>query len=362
MNNLRPKETIQKFLISTTSKFTGEYEIENLVIAHAWPNRKIPSEISMTENPLCRNAFVLAFETDPIDEKRVMLPDYSQTANMLCVYLSVLFGKRFDSHGPIEHVGMFCFPHLSGISSFCNPRLPFNNHRPRIDLGIELALGEISRIEKVLTNDVDSKFIKFFRSAGKFYLQALQTFENNPETAYLNLITCGEILSNYYEYDKEELIDDETKKILVLIESNLCNGMKISNQVKSKLLQVKRKFIKTISWLLKDIFFENTESLPVYSSLKKENILELIAAAYDLRSRYVHTGIDFGGWVSRENAEIQTGTPVVDDKEFQKILTKAPTFIGLERILRFCLLRFMQLNDITVDDRLKDISIGALSS
>lgn len=356
MKNLRPKETIQKFLISTTSRFTGDYEIENLIIAHAWPNsRKIPSQISMTENPMCRNAFVVAFETDQIDEKRVMLPDYSQVANLICVYLSILFGKRFDSHGPMEHVGMYGLPHFD-YSSLCNPQLPFNNHSPRIDLGIELGLGETVRVEKLLTNEVDEKASKFFRSAGKFYSQALQTFEINPETAYLNLITCGEILSNFYEYDKEELLDDEIKEILTVIESNLCNGRKISNQVKSKLLQIKRKFLKTISSLLTDLFFENTESSQMFTSLKKENISERIAAAYDLRSRYVHTGIDFGVWVSfnSANAEVQSGIPVVEDKEFQKILARAPTFIGLERIMRFCLLRFLQLHGVPVDSRLND--------
>lgn len=356
MKNLRPKETIQKFLISTTSRFTGEYEIENFVIAHAWPNRrKIPSQISMTENPICRNAFVVAFQTESIDEHRVMLPDYSHIPNLICVYLSILFGKRFDSHGPIEHVGMYGLPHFE-YSTFCNPGLPFNNHKPRIDLGINLGLGEASRIEKLFENNIDSKAVKFFRSAGKFYLQALQTFEYNPETAYLNLITCGEILSNYYEYNKDELLDDETKNILKAVESNTENGVKLSNQIKSRLLQIKRKFIKTIYFLLSEIFFKNTESLQPYAALKKEGIEDRIAAAYDLRSRYVHTGIDFGGWVSfsSSNAEIQAGTPVVDDKEFKAILAKAPTFIGLERIMRFCLLRFLQLQGIPIDSRLNN--------
>ncbi len=356
MKNLRPKDTIQKFLISTTSRFTGEFEIENFVIAHAWPNlRKIPSQISMTENPICRNAFVVAFETEQIEEQRVVLPDYSHVPNLICVYLSILFGKRFDSHGPIEHIGMYGLPHFE-YSSFCYPQLPFNSHKPRVDLGIELDLGETARIEKLLENNIDNKASKFFRSAGKFYLQALQTFENNPETAYLNLITCGEILSNFYEHDKNELLDREAISFLRVIETELDNGQKISNQIKNRLLQVKKKFSKKICNLLTDLFFENTESLQPFTALKKENIKDRIDAAYDLRSRYVHTGIDFGNWVSytSTNAEIQTGTPVVKDREFKNILAKAPTFIGLERIMRFCLLRFLQLQGIPVDQRLME--------
>jgi hypothetical protein len=236
--------------------------------------------------------------------------------------------------------------------------LPFNNHKPRVDLGIQLGLGETARIEILFENNIDNKAAKFFRTAGKFYLQALQTFENNPETAYLNLITCGEILSNYYEYDKDDLLDEEAINFLNVIETDLENGHKISNQIKSRLLQIKKKFLKTILSLLTDLFFENTESLQPFTALKKEGIKDRIAAAYDLRSRYIHTGIDFGEWVSSvsTNAEIQTGTPVVSDKEFKVILAKAPTFLGLERIMRFCLLRFLQLQGIPVDPRLDELT------
>ncbi len=356
MNNFRPKETIQKILISTTSRFVGEYEIDGLLLTHAWPNfDKFPGQISITENPLCRNAFVVAFETPPLDKNKVIMPNYSPTGDLICVYLAILFGKRFDSHGPIEAIGHYRVPHLELYSSFSNPSLPQNNHRPRADLGIELNLCEISRIEKILNGDIEAKFIHFLRSAGRFYLQALQTFESQPETAYLCLITCGEILSNYFEYETDELLDQETKTILLEIESSLEDGAKISNQVRSRLLQIKQRFIKSIVFLLNNYFFENSESQHEYAKLKKEKIEQCIAAAYDLRSKYVHSGIDFGSWISLTvpiNTEVQVGIPVVDDKEFQKILTRAPTYIGLERIMRFCLLRFIQLQGIKIDSRL----------
>lgn len=358
MLNLHPKETIQKILISTTSRLVGEYETEGLLITHAWPNyEKLPSQVSITANPLCRNAFVVAFETPQIENDKVLLPNYSPMGDVVCAYLAILFGKRFDNHGFFETIGHFRVPHLEMYSSFYNPSLPQNNHRPRIDLGIELNLCEILRIEKIFQENNDSKFIHFLRSAGRFYLQALQTFESQPETAYLNLITCGEILSNYFEYDKETLLDDESKNIISKIESGLDDGAKVAKQIKSKLLQIKRRFIKTITQLLNDYFFKYSESQYDYAKLKKETIEQRVAAAYDLRSRYVHTGIDFGSWVSRtapDNPEVQVGSPDVKDKEYQKTLTNCPTYLGLERIMRFCLLRFIQLQGIKIDSRLDD--------
>jgi hypothetical protein len=48
-------------------------------------------------------------------------------------------------------------------------------------------------------------------------------------------------------------------------------------------------------------------------------------------------------WLGGDTVELQTGRrPIVDDKAFGKILAEAPTWIGLERIVRCGLLRFAQ--------------------
>jgi len=51
-------------------------------------------------------------------------------------------------------------------------------------------------------------------------------------------------------------------------------------------------------------------------------------------------------------SEIQIGAPVVGDVEFEKILVKAPTFFGMERIIRYSLLRFIHTHGIHIDARL----------
>jgi hypothetical protein len=106
---------------------------------------------------------------------------------------------------------------------------------------------------------------------------------------------------------------------------------------------------------LSEAFFSNHESKENQWALKPNDIQQRIKSAYDLRSRYVHTGIPFGGWVgpvTQYVEEVQLGEPVIDDKEFQKIIKLSPTLVGLERIMRFCLLRFMHGNGIVVDDSL----------
>lgn len=80
-----------------------------------------------------------------------------------------------------------------------------------------------------------------------------------------------------------------------------------------------------------------------------ESFRSAIAAAYDLRSRYVHTGVPFGGWISFWQNEVQIGRPVVEDKELGKILALAPTFTGLERVIRYCILRFAQMHEAYIE-------------
>lgn len=365
MSDLKPNPTVQKVLISTTSRLIGEYQTEDVVVSHAWPDfYKGAINTRITEGPASRSSYVVAFRTEPVEKGRVALPDYSPTGDLICTYLSILYGKRFDNHGLLEGTGFYKVPEMSAFGSFCQHKLPHNNHNPRKDLEIPLNLVELNRIEKLLEGDIDSKFHHFLLTAGQFYSQALQNFERYPEFAYLNLITTGEVLSNYYNYSKTELLDDDASAILSEIALSSINGPKLVKQIKSRLFQVKRRFVKTITNLINDNFFTTTESELEFATLKKNELENRVSAAYDLRSRYVHTGVPFGGWVSLnpqgQNNEIQIGKPVVEDSQLGNLLALAPTLCGLERIIRYCLLRFIHTNGILLDCRLdpSDIAIG----
>lgn len=353
MHKLRPSDTVQKLLISTTSQLIGEFESDLLLVTHAWRD----SHISYTESPLSRSAYIVAFETEA-HEKKIgsMRPDYAWVGNLICIYLSILYGKRFDSHGMIEGAGMFRLPDYSLFQSIVKPGLPQNSHAPRRDIAIPLNLVEIGRIEPLLRPGQDSRFMTFLQTAGRFYLQALQNFEDRPDAAYLNLITAGEVLSNYYNYDKDELLDDQAREIIRQISAASDNGPELARKIKGRLFQVKRRFLRALEDLLTDPFFAESEAKRDFLRLKKADIESRLAAAYDLRSQHVHSGIPFGHWISQtlggEAGEVQVGIPVVDNKDFEKVLSKAPTYFGLERIIRYCLLRFIHTHSVLIDPRL----------
>jgi len=273
----------------------------------------------------------------------IVLPDYSYFGEFLAVHLSILYGKHFQSHGLLESGGSFRVPEKLDLSPTSLFSLPPFNHSPRKCVPTTLNLCEVSRIRPVLdrsSTENDAGRILF--TAGRFYNRALTEMEELPELAYLDLITCGEIISNERDVAEERLYDDELKELLQCIEQGIPGGSKKADSVRARLYQVRRRFAAALSDLLDDYFFRHYESREEFCALKKNGIDGTLKAAYDLRSRYVHTGIQFGGWVrphAHFSDEIMMGTPVLDDTELKKILVEAPSLCGLERIMRYALLK-----------------------
>src|SRR3954466_6163120 len=101
--SLRPKNTIQKVLISTRSRLVGEFERADVLLSHAWPPMDNNPMVRWSEGPASLSTYVFAFETEP-DSRTPgeAIPDYSGIGDWICTRLAVLFGKRFDNHGLLE--------------------------------------------------------------------------------------------------------------------------------------------------------------------------------------------------------------------------------------------------------------------
>lgn len=349
---LRPADTVQKLLISTTSHFVGVFEGDGVMLALAWPGYARQSMIRWQEGPLSRNAFVFAFETEPIQRlPGTLIPDHSPFGDVICSYLAVLYGKRFDSHGALENQGSFRVPELGSFAEPCNHVLPQNSRDLRADFAVPLNLAEVSRIQRLITGPLlDSRFHETFQAAAKFYLRALQAVERDPEAAYLSLITVGEIVSNWHPFEHSTLLDADMRECLDLIRNSCPDGPHIANRIQGRLRQIKRRFVECFVGLFDDAFFGRSELTSEYK-LEAGSFRKILAAAYDLRSKYLHTGKPFGYWISPDTSryETQFARPVTGDSEFDKLLAVAPTYLGLERLTRYALLRFAESNGAYVD-------------
>ncbi|MGP4686727.1 hypothetical protein ACSV5K_10230 [Agrobacterium pusense] len=343
--SLRPNDQVQKLLLSTPAKFVGELDTPEVLITHAWPPmHRGPSRwFSDGDDSLRRTAIILAFQTSPPPERKVgvVLPNYEPGGDIVAAALSVLFGKRFDSHGPFEMSGFYGMPDVAGFSTPCDPRLIHNNLSPRANRGIPLNFGEARRILNLLLSDEDNPRMTAFHSAARFYNKALATVESDPEGAYLNLVTAGEIIASFHKTTEGEALDREATAALESIRTKHPDGEQLAKFLRKRLRGIKRGFVNAITSMVDDTFFEASDA-PGHGELKKEDFAKRIGAAYDLRSQFVHSGSPFGGWIrpSATNYETQIGRPVVANKDMASALALAPLFVGLERVIRYVLLSF----------------------
>lgn len=342
--SLAPHPQVQKFLISTPAAMTDHFQSPGLIVREAHTGLRQRATHQQRVGPGGRTALVLSFRTPAEDHDGLIIPDYDHTGDMVCGYLAVLYGKRFDNHGAIESSGFFRVPDLVALDQHADRRLPTSSNQPRADFPMTLSLKEVDRLLPLLFGGPGrSREASVFRSASKFYLRALQAEEADIEVAYLHLITSGEILSNALAIDPDKLLDASTKKALDQIEKGLEDGVKVARMIRGKLRAIRRRFVVAFESLTDGAFFTRGEARHSYERLQAATFAKTLAAAYDLRSHYVHTGRAFADWVRAYGdppPEVHHGQPIVDDKAFGRILANSPTFPGLERVVRYGLLAF----------------------
>ncbi|WP_214780628.1 hypothetical protein [Exiguobacterium sp. s22] len=362
MNPLLLNKNVHKILISSSSRFTGEFHSEGVCLDLCFPPSHSRMFHTINEHPTNRTfiAASLIYEHDG----GMILPDLSEYGDLFCSLLSVLFGKEFKSHGLLESNGNFRLPAIETAfnSYYKNPQYNYNS---RVDLDIPLDLGKFELLLPLLEDHKDNlelfNFQQIILAASQLYNRSLSIYLEEKELAFLDLITCGEILSNLHSvnYSDELLFDSQLLTNFEKI-SSLEGGDRIVRDLKKRLFQVKRKFTYSLQELLDDTFFVKTESSSPdieASKLSKDNIEVTLKSAYDLRSNYVHSGVKFGAYLeSRSNSHYERNMFLFsqDNPSLTKILQNAPTFLGLERILRFALLKTIHRYGIFISDELNE--------
>lgn len=345
---LKPHEGVQRALLSTTSWLFGLYETEEVRIDHAWPRPGDDDQMHRwSEGPTSRSTYVLSFLA-PGPERRpgVALPEYSGAGDYAAATMSVLFGKRFECHGALENCGFFRMPDVSAFARTSFRGLPHNTHATRADFPIPLNLVEVRRLAALWSDDAeDNPDVAAFGAAARFYQRALIAADTDPEVAYLHLITAGEILSQAFVPKRDDrLLDPELEAGLATVTAALKDEGKLARALRTRLFEVKRRYVSTFTALVDVAFFTRREAGESYGALQEADFEVVIGAAYDLRSQNVHRGEVVGHWMRslHSNNEVQLGRPVVKDAALARALGKAPTLIGLERVARYVLLRFAE--------------------
>ncbi|GAB4184369.1 MAG: hypothetical protein Fur006_21920 [Coleofasciculaceae cyanobacterium] len=362
---LKASSKFCKVLLSSPTRLQGNYSQEDLLIEPVSPNMMGIHSIQNKrfdrlepEILFGKYHYMLVLNIPENEEDSIFIPDYSYVGDYISVALSVLYGKKFENHGMIEGSGFFWMPHYEDLIAFYPDRYyPVYSSFSRKDVNVNLELKECGSIVNFTIHGKDKKLFNYFFNADSFYLSSIKSIRFDLDKAYLDLITCGEILSSFYNYPEEELYshDQKLEQILKRLVSYNVPDEDVSF-IKNRLYQVKRKFVLTLNNLINESFFKNTESRVENARFTKENFEKNIKAAYDLRSRYVHVGFEFKDWLGvyagneRNLSELQIPglIPNVDDRELKKIIEQAPTYMGLERMIRFALLRFLHTNGVYI--------------
>src|SRR5262249_42718028 len=139
-------------------------------------------------------------------------PDHTYAINHFLVCLAVYFGKQFDNHGLIESHGHVQVPNMNNIEPTAWPKLGPYTDAPRADLGIALNFTQIEPILRVFSPNASPALVDTFFTAGRLYSRALRSCHSDPEGAYVDLVMCGEILSQFRKFDDEEALYDQQLK------------------------------------------------------------------------------------------------------------------------------------------------------
>jgi hypothetical protein len=358
MVNLKPDKFTYTLILSSPANFPGEITTsENFFLTHALPDFSSGDYDMDPKSRYSRNFFALTFrerELSPEEEKESNPPHYAFVGDYFSVFLSLYFGKRFDNLGFHLDNGLYRLPNLQPARPRKSSQaLPFSQSA-RKDLAIPLELDKAPLLVPILDSifgdvhrdisrngSLSDDLIRAF-TAGRFYQQALQAYDSDPEFAFLNLVNAGEVLVSGLKFEESELKDECLTAVLAEIDAKL--EPTAAKQIRKKFFgQISRRFRKGLAKLLNPAFFSGSESTRDFLCLKPENIEKHLKAAYDLRSRFLHVGTRFGGFItaSPDHEEISLAPAAYGDTEWKKLTAIVPTLAGLERVIRFCLLRFV---------------------
>ncbi len=337
MSDLVPTidENTVVFLFSSSAHFVGSAEATQCKVHHCWPSFNAKDrKLKFQQGPLYRCDFALSVKF-PAKERTggfAIIETYEWLGDRVAPLLSCVYGKLIEYRGQLQSAGHLTLPNLetSINPSFEEP--PFNS-KPRTATKTELNFKNLNHLlEKILFEESEEK--QMLINAGMFYQLALENWVNRPALAYSSLISSLEAVLPLRDYTNKELFDDRRIKDFELIQS-LPDGDKIVNRFKGSLYSIRRKLGIFVTDKLPETFFEEPECKHDNGLLKKENLGKAMKAAYDLRSKFLHTGNSIGYWPLEQTSdglEVPMRGAVIHDRAVEKLVNNTVTLTGLERI------------------------------
>ncbi len=341
---IRPRKRIHRALLHTPCPLLGGYgggdPAATLTLDIAWPqDRDAVREL---------NHFVLSLvraSEREMGDLRVREP-WDWLAVHCANLMSLAYGKRVEFLGMISSGGTFAVTR-SASSDFGFPAHPFISNRPRVDRAPCPAdrkdtfnLAAADTILWVL-DELQNERVWPLLTATDFYAHALRSYRSDPDSAYLSLVTAGEILADAEQPDPEPFFGEQAREFLEALQAAQVDE-KWQTYARKNLFAATARFVGVLRDALDDEFFERTEAhtdTPPFR-ITKDKIEKALRATYGVRSLLSHAGIRISNWLHADQFyEVPIGRPVMRDQRAAKALESCLTILGLERVIRYALLR-----------------------
>lgn len=230
------------------------------------------------------------------------------------------------------------------------PRL-FKDLPGWIDKPVVKGESNLSEIPSLLhlVGNLDISYHQRFILATRLYHQALLLIENQPDLAYLNLISAVETMSNDYQIDGVQL-SEINEKLDNLI--NKVEDERLQKQLKQTILKkekfIRRRFMKFTLDNTTDDFWKD-ETRPKIGKIEKDDLPKLLKKIYDQRSDTLHGGKPFPSYIFHsplKEGEIPfaKSIPVGSRKWDEDEYIPYPHFF--ERLVNHVLIIFLKRNQL----------------
>jgi hypothetical protein len=263
-------------------------------------------------------------------------PVYQWIGEEVSALLGALYGKLVLNFGHVQAGRLLTVPSIEQRSFHKFDKPPFND-QPRKPNGFEPNLAEAGLLlAKYTTISTVDDCLALLVRAADLYRLALETYDDRPEVSFAMLISTLEVLTGLRGYSEEELYDECLLRDVRAIQESCPEGHQIARRVRARLYQVKRKVAALVRTTIPETFFQERETTQPWGFINdRTELVERVRAAYDVRSRLLHTGNRSGLWYIEhdyQGEEYGLGTPVLDDRPLVKLLCRSVNLVGLERI------------------------------
>jgi hypothetical protein len=203
-----------------------------------------------------------------------------------------------------------------------------------------------------LVSGLDKKYNQIFILAARLYHRSILMIEEDPDLAYLTLISAIETLCQDHPLKEKPAFSEMYPKLDHEIET-LVDDTILKNKLKNLFLKqerfISRKFVAFIIDYIDDEFW-NDVNRPEHGQIKKENLEKYLKNVYIQRSKTLHKGKAFFPLIFHpptQNAEIGIGLSLMSKGKKWDKRDYIPNVHFFERLVNHVLKNFLKRKQIS---------------